>query len=188
VREVTEKAVNRPIRIIAGWWSIGLWSKGNYVYTLAGEVPFAKIQSYEQFLLAPFPGLFQLCPSLGWMRLLAHGVPFTDNEGIAFSPEVLLKKVRMLPGLHDTHFALSPQWVRLIEQVTTLYSFISFAFSDPDGMIIAKLLKERHGLFGKETCIEKWLDKPPLVQCSCCHKLGYTATSRSCPVPKGDIL
>jgi len=31
------------------------------------------------------------------------------------------------------------------------------------------------------------LDKLPLVQCSQCHKLGHTAASQTCPVPKGDI-
>jgi hypothetical protein len=49
---------------------------------LAGEVPFAKIQAYKHFLLAPFPGSTQLCPLLGWTRLLAHGVPFTENDMI----------------------------------------------------------------------------------------------------------
>ena len=31
------------------------------------------------------------------------------------------------------------------------------------------------------------LNKPPLVQCSRCHKLGHNATSQRCEVPKGDI-
>jgi hypothetical protein len=187
VRTAIERAVNQPIRITAGRWSIGPRSKGNYVYTLAGEVPFDKIQAYERFLLAPFPGSTQLCPSLGWTRLLAHGVPFTENGETIFGPEALLKETRSLPGLNSTHFALPPRWVRPVERISSPYSSITFAFSDPDGSITAKLLKGRHGLFGKEVRLEKWLDKPPLVQCSRCHKLGHTAASRSCLVPKGDI-
>jgi hypothetical protein len=82
---------------------------------LAGEVPFAKIQTYEKLLLAPFPGLSQLCPSLGWTRLLVHGVPVKDNQGLVFGPKTLLKEVRTLLGLHNIYFTLPPRWVRPIE-------------------------------------------------------------------------
>ena len=81
---------------------------------------------------------------------------------------------------------LPPRWVRLVERPKGHYSSISFTFSDPDGTISSKLLNGRHGLFGKEVCIERWLDKPLLVQCSCCHTLGHTASSHQCTVPKGD--
>ena len=32
-------------------------------------------QLYKRLLVAPFLGTTQLCPSLGWTRLLAHGIP-----------------------------------------------------------------------------------------------------------------
>jgi hypothetical protein len=111
----------------------------------------------------------------------------TENGETIFGLEALLKETCSLPGLNSTHFALPPRWVRPVEHISSPYSSITFAFSDPDGSITAKLLKGRHRLFGKEVHLEKWLDKPPLVQCSCCHKLGHTAASRSCLVPKGDI-
>ncbi len=108
VREAIEKVVSNPVRIIAGHWSSGPQSKGNYVYTLAGEIPFAKIQTYKHFFLAPFPGSLQLCPSLGWMKLPAHTVPLMKNQDAAFGPDALLKEVRMLPGLKDIFFAQAP--------------------------------------------------------------------------------
>ena len=84
------------------------------------------------------------------------------------------------------YFTLPPRWVRPVERLKGHYSFILFAFSDPDSTISSKLLNGRHGLFGKEVHIERWLDKPPLVQCSCCHTLGHTASSHWCMVPKED--
>ena len=91
VRTAVEKAVHRPICIIAGQWSVSSKSRGNFVYTLAREVPFTTIQSYESLLIAPFPGPSQLCPSLGWVRLLVHGVPTMDNS--IRGPDSLLKEV-----------------------------------------------------------------------------------------------
>ena len=91
VQAAVENVVHKPICIIAGQWSVSSKSKGNFIYTLAGEVPFAIIQTYERILVAPFPGTTQLCPSLGWTRLLAHGIP-TMAEDIR-GPEALLKEV-----------------------------------------------------------------------------------------------
>ena len=104
-----------------------------------------------------------------------------------FGPDALLKEVQTLLGLENIFFALVPNWVQPAERLQGLYSSISLAFSDPDGPTTAKLLNGKHGLFGKEVHIEKWLDKPPLVQCSRCHKLGHNTTSQRCKVPKGDI-
>ena len=56
VRTAVEKAVHRPIPIIVGQWSISSKSIGNFIYTLAGKVPLATIQSYERLLIAPFLG------------------------------------------------------------------------------------------------------------------------------------
>ena len=58
---------------------------------------------------------------------------------------------------------LPPRWVRPVERLKGHYSSILLAFSDPDGTISSKLLNGRHGLFGKEVHIKRWLDKPLLV-------------------------
>ena len=92
VRTAVKKAVHRPICIIAGQWSVSSKSRGNFIYTLAGEAPFTTIQSYESLLVAPFPGPLQLCPSLGWVRLLAHRVPTMDDS--VQGPDSLLKEVQ----------------------------------------------------------------------------------------------
>jgi hypothetical protein len=69
VREVTlkmAKAVAKPVPLKAGRWSIHPCSKGNFVYSFDGNVPFDLIETYEHILLAPFRGSGKLSPSMGW--------------------------------------------------------------------------------------------------------------------------
>jgi hypothetical protein len=191
VREVTlkmAKAVARPIPLKAGRWSIHPRSKGNFVYSFDGNVPFDLIATYEHILLSPFRGSGKLSPSMGWTRLLAHGVPvWDDNEWMNFGPEALLREVKAMPGLKKAHFAMPPRWLKPLDRITTDYSTITFAISDPDGTITSKLLTGRAALFGKEVVIQRWIDKPALVQCSHCHALGHIRSSRSCPLGRDSV-
>ncbi|KAI0277016.1 hypothetical protein BGY98DRAFT_1187474 [Russula aff. rugulosa BPL654] len=95
VREVRlnmAKAVAIPIPLKSGRWSINPHSKGNFVYSFDGCIPFDNIMPYEHILLGPFQGSGQLRPSLGWTRLLAHGVPTRDTDDCFFGPDELLKE------------------------------------------------------------------------------------------------
>jgi hypothetical protein len=190
VREVRlsmTKAVANPIPLKAGRWSVHPRSKGNFVYSFDGNIPFLLLLSYEKILLAPFHGSGQLCPSLGWTRFLVHGVPTTDNEGVIFDPEALLKEVRTLPGLRKTFFAMQPRWLKQIGQLNGPYSSVTFAISDPDGSAAQILFKGRTALFGKEVSVQKWIDKPALVQCARCHILGHNKTSKACQWGKDSV-
>jgi hypothetical protein len=191
VREVTlkmAKAVARPIPLKAGRWSFHPRSKGNFVYSFDGNVPFDLITTYEHILLSPFRGSGKLSPSMGWTRLLAHGVPVWDeNEWTNFGPEALLREVKAMPCLKKAHFAMPPRWLKPIDRITADYSTITFAISDPDGSITSKLLTERAALFGKEVTIQRWVDKPALVQCSHCHELGHIRSSRSCKLGRDSV-
>ena len=191
VREVRlniAKVVAKPIPLRAGRWSIGPHSKGNFVFSFDGCIPFNEIMSYERILLDPFQGSGQLRPSLGWTRLLVHGVPVRDNgNDVAFGPDALLSEVRMLPGLKSIHFAMEPRWLKPIGEINSTYSTITFAISDPDGAAASTLFKERTALFGKEVTLRKWIDKPALVQCSRCHALGHMKTSKACPLGRDSV-
>jgi hypothetical protein len=127
--------------------------------------------------LALFYGTGRLSPSMGWTRLLAHGVPVFDENWCATGPADLLKEVKAMPGLKKAHFAMPPRWLRPIDRIETDYSSITFAISDPDGSIISTLLNGRAALFGKEVVIQRWIDKPALVQCSHCHALGHISVA-----------
>ncbi len=125
---------------------------------------------------------------MGWTCLLAHGVPvWDDSEFKNFGPEALLKEVKVMPNLKKAHFAMAPRWLKPVDCIESMYSTITFAISDPDGTITNKLLSGRATLFRKEVAIQRWVDKPALVQCSHCHVLGHIRSSRSCPLGKDSV-
>jgi len=76
---------------------------------------------------------------------------------------------------------MPPRWLKPVEQLPPCYSTITFAISDPDGSHLSALLSGRPALFGKEVKVQKWIEKPALVQCSRCHALGHTKASKACP-------
>jgi hypothetical protein len=190
VREVKtniSRAVAKPLPIIAGRWSSGSRSRGNFVFTMKGQIDFATIQKFEHFLVAPFPGGGQLCPNQGWTKLIAHGVPVLDNDDSVFGPDDLLKEVRTMTGLHNAYFSSPPRWIKPIEKMSSSYSSLTFAYSDPDGAITKQILGNKQALFGKQVQIERWVDKPLLLQCGRCHTLGHAASSKACRLPPDSV-
>lgn len=187
VRANMARAVAKPLPIVAGRWSSGTRSKGNFVFTMRGQIDFAFVQTFEHFLTGPFPGGGQLCPNQGWTKLLAHGVPAMDNEGSVFGPDDLLQEVRTMQGLQSVYFSSPPRWIKPVWQIESSYTSLTFAFSDPDGSITKQLLKGKQALFGKQVQIEKWIDKPLLVQCGRCHTLGHAASSKACRLPPDSV-
>ena len=182
-----KNAVEKPILLRVGRWSINPRSKGNFIFSFDGNIPFNCILSYKHILLGPFQGDSQLYPSLGCTCLLIHKVPFTDNNNIPFSLKVLLKEVCTHPGLKRVHFAIAPCWLKPLEHINPPYTSIMFAFSDPDSTVTNTLLQGRVALFGKEVTIKKWINKPPLVQCLHCHVLGHSKSSKACPLSKSSV-
>ena len=186
VREVKAsiaRAVAKPLPIISGRWSSGTRSRGNFVFTMRGQIDFSTIQKFERFLTSPFPGGGQLCPNQGWTKLLAHGVPVMDNDDNVFGPDDLLRETWTLTGLRNAYFSSPPHWVKPVETMSSCYSSLTFAFSDPDGGITKQLMSSRQALFGKQVQIERWVDKPLLLQCSRCHALGHASSSKTCCLP-----
>jgi hypothetical protein len=180
-------AVAKALPIISGRWSLGARSKGNFVFTMRGQVEFAFIQTFEHFLTGPFPDGGQLCPNQGWTKLLAHGVPVIDNDDRVFGPGELLKEVRTMQGLGNVYFSPMPHWVKPVEKMASCHSSLTFAFSDLDSSITRQLLSGKQALFGKQVQIECWIDKPLLIQCGRCHTLGHAASSKACRLPPDSV-
>ena len=187
VRANMARAVAKPLPIVSGRWSLGARSRGNFVFTMRGQIEFAFVQTFEHFLTNLFPDGGQLCPNQGWTKLLAHGVLIMDNDDTIFGPDDLLQEVQTMEGLRSVYFSSSPHWIKPVEKLTSSYMSLTFAFSDPDGSVTKQLLKGKQALFGKQVQIERWIDKPLLVQCGCCHALGHIATSKSCHLPPDSV-
>ncbi len=92
-----------------------------------------------------------------------------------------------MSGLHNVYFSSAPHWVKPVDQMKSCYSSFAFAFSDPDGLITKQLFSNKQALFGKQVQIERWVDKPPLIQCGRCHTLGHAASSKSCRLPVDSV-
>ena len=126
---------------------------------------------------------------MGWTRFAIHGVPvWEDYDNYKFfRPDAILQETRSLPGLRKAVFAMQPRWLRPVADLTSDYSSITFAVSDPDGAITNTLLNGRAALFGKEVTVQKWIDKLALIQCSRCHALGHNKASRTCTLGKDSV-
>jgi hypothetical protein len=133
---------------------------------MRGQVDFATIQKFECFLIGPFLGGGQLCPNQGWTKLLVHGVLVLDNNNFIFGSDDLLMEVQSIPGLHNAYFSSPLHWVKPLERMGSCYFSLMFAFSDSDGTITKQILGNKQALFGKQVQIERWVDKPLLLQCS----------------------
>ena len=82
---------------------------------------------------------------------------------------------------------MAPRWLKPVGSINSPYSSITFAISNPDGSITSALMMGRAALFGKEVIIEKWIDKPPLIQCSKCHALSHMKSLKACPLDKDSV-
>ena len=82
---------------------------------------------------------------------------------------------------------MQPRWLKPVDTIQSNYSSITFALSDPDGAITSTLLDNRAALFGKEVTVQKWIDKPVLIQCSRCHALGHNKASKVCTLGKDSV-
>ena len=149
------KALTDPIPLHAGHWSIQALSKGNFMYSFNGHIPFDIISLYKHILLKPFHGLDQLCPSLGWTRLLAHRVPFINDVGNTFNADELQQEVCTLPGLGEVFFTMAPKWLKPVRTINSTYLSITFTISDPNGTTTNALMTGCTALFGKEVLIKK---------------------------------
>jgi hypothetical protein len=167
-----------PIPLLSGRWAT---HSHNYVYTFAGDIPFARITQIAHILLQPFPGGL-LAPCSGWSRVIFHGTPVSDPDSDAmYTKEQLMEELVRNPICSRLHFILPPSWVRHPDNIFSDTSSISFAFVDRDGEITKTMKKAHLAMFGKPVTFARWVSRPPLSQCGRCHKLGHIANRCSMP-------
>jgi hypothetical protein len=168
--------------LLSGRWAT---HSHNYVYTFAGDIPFARITQIAHILLQPFPGGI-LAPCSGWSRVIFHGTPVSDPDNDAmYTNERLMEEVVRNPICTKLQFILPPAWVRHPDNIVSDTSSISFAFVDRDGEITKTMKKAHLAMFGKPVTFAKWVSRPPLSQCGRCHKLGHI--SNRCSMPRDSI-
>ena len=168
--------------LLSGRWAT---HTHNYVYTFAGDIPFARITQVAHILLQPFPGGI-LAPCSGWSRVIFHGTPVSDPDSDAmYTNEQLMQELVRNPICSKLQFILPPSWVRHPENIVSDTSSISFAFVDRDGEITKTMKKAHLAMFGKPVTFAKWVSRPPLSQCGRCHKLGHIMNR--CSMPRDSV-
>ena len=168
--------------LLSGRWAT---HTHNYVYTFAGDIPFARITQVAHILLQPFPGGI-LAPCSGWSRVIFHGTPVSDPDCDAmYTDEQLMEELVRNPICSRLQFILPPSWIRHREHITGDTSSISFAFVDRDGETTKTMKKAHLAMFGKPITFAKWVSRPPLSQCGRCHKLGHIANR--CSMPRDSV-
>jgi hypothetical protein len=168
--------------LLSGRWAT---HTHNYVYTFAGDIPFARITQVAHILLQPFPGGI-LAPCSSWSRVIFHGTPVSDPDSDAmYTDEQLMQELVRNPICSRLQFILPPSWVRHREYITSDNSSISFAFVDRDGEITKTMKKAHLAMFGKPVTFAKWVSRPPLSQCGRCHKLGHIMNR--CSMPRDSV-
>lgn len=181
------KAVAKPISLKAGQWCIHPCSKGNFVFSFDGCIPFDAIQPYAWLLLALFFEIDQLCPSMGWTCFTVHEVPVWLEDCNIFGPHALLQETKLLLGLKKAVFAMESRWLRSVGSLNHAYLSITFVILDPDGLTTNILINSRSVLFSKDVTVWKWIDKPMLIQCFRCHTLGHNKAFKSCMLDKDSV-
>jgi hypothetical protein len=178
----TLRSAKSLLPLLSGRWAT---HTHNYVYTFAGDIPFARINQVAHILLQPFPGGI-LAPCSGWSRVIFHGTPVSDPDSDAmYTDDQLMEELVRNPICSRLQLILPPSWIRLREHITSDTSSISFAFVDRDGEITKTMKKAHLAMFGKPVTFAKWVSRPPLSQCGRCHKLGHIMNR--CSLPRDSV-
>ena len=181
VRSDIEKAVANPIRVIDGSWCRKAAQRGppeytgNFSFTLAGDVPFSVIATYERFFIKHLlKGV--LVPREKWVHAHIRGVPTRDVDGVIFPPPTLLSEVQSNDILGQAQLCQTPRWLLGPQRLDPLsHASVLIVFLDRDGKLAPAL--RRHGLrmFGTHCVVHITGDAPVFRQCGRCHKVGHTA-------------
>jgi hypothetical protein len=112
-----------------------------------------------------------------------NGVPVMDlDTNKPYLEQQLISEISHNPICSNLHFLLQPRWLCPTPSLTTHYSSFSFAFLDPDGSITQTMAQSHLAMFGKAVTLKKWQDRPPIIQCPRCHRLGHHGPH--CQLPK----
>jgi hypothetical protein len=172
------RVAKSPLILLSGRWS----SSANFMLTFIGTIPYVDILKESQILTQAFPRAL-LVPSTGLSKVTFNGVPTRDPDMTKFyTDQQLLSEVLHNPICTKLHFILQPCWLRPTQPSTGPLSSFSFTFLDPDGSITQAMARSHLAMFGKAITFKKWQVRPPILQCSHCHKLGHQGLH--CQLPK----
>ncbi|PCH43938.1 hypothetical protein WOLCODRAFT_153989 [Wolfiporia cocos MD-104 SS10] len=119
--------------------------------------------------------------NIPWARLVLQGVPChpypTAKHYNSEELENTLRHNRILSNVALTH---DIRWLHHEENMLDLlHANVVISFEDPTGKLASAVKSATIGMFGKCVTAVDYRDKPQLVQCRRCWKLGHASTPKS---------
>jgi hypothetical protein len=180
VRTAIAAQTKDPLHLLGGHWSVNCTTTGNFVYTIAGDVPPHIIMTFSKWLCAPFPKA-HLIPKTGWAWAQLHGVPVYNDTGVIWAPDDLFVEVRANPIFDNVTFCMPPRWQVPPERIMGDLSTVQVVFVDLKGEVAKQAATMGVYMFGRQVKYVPCGDWPSIVQCGCCHSLDHVTSN--CPLP-----
>ncbi len=185
-RSQIERISQNNITLLHGRWSINP-SSHNFVYTIAGDVPYHTIYSFRNALIGPLlKG--DLVPNKGWTFAQLRNVITSDADGVIFSPDTLLSELRRNAAFSDVIFCTAPHWQASPANVANHpTSTVTMAYVDESGTHTEAAKRGGIYMFNAQVRFVPTGDHPSITQCGRCHEIGHQTDSPACPLPKNAV-
>ncbi len=185
-RSQVERIAKNSITILHGRWSINPKSH-NFVYTIAGNVPYTNIYPFRNALIGPLL-TGDLVPNQGWTYAQLRNVPTSDADGVVFPPDVLLSEVRRNAAFSNVIFCTTPHWQAHPSNVANYpTSTVTMAFVDESGVHMEAAKSGGIYMFNAQVRFVPTGDHPSITQCGRCHEIGHHTDTPACPLPKNAV-
>ncbi|KAH9172265.1 hypothetical protein EDB89DRAFT_2069911 [Lactarius sanguifluus] len=183
-RGEVDRLFGGKVAILSGHWSTNKDKRiHNFVYIFKGRVPFADIYPLRDVLTKPLL-TGHLVPNDGWTHAQLRDVVTSLDDGVLFTNQTLTQELRRNPALESAIFCFDPHWQGNIHAVSqTPRGTVKIAYVDETGSLTASIQRDGLFMFNERVRFVLTGDRPTILLCGHCHRIGHKAGSTACPLP-----
>ncbi|KAI9431790.1 hypothetical protein H4582DRAFT_1217372 [Lactarius indigo] len=186
-RSEIERLTSTPIVLLDGRWSTNA-SSHNFVYRIAGSIPFRTIHTFRNALVGPLKQ-GNLIPNDGWTYAQIRKTPTTSDEGVVYDSDELTAELRRNPAFKDAILCIDPFWQGNPQNIgRNSHGTVKLAYVDEDGQIALQVKRDGIFMFNESTNFVITGDNPTIQMCGRCHKIGHATDSPACQVPRNSVI
>ncbi|KAI9433721.1 hypothetical protein H4582DRAFT_2101369 [Lactarius indigo] len=186
-RSEIERLTSTPIVLLDGRWSTNA-SSHNFVYRIAGAIPFRTIYAFRNALVGPLKR-GNLIPNDGWTYAQIRKTPTTSAEGVVYDSDELTDELRRNTAFKDAILCIDPFWQGNPQNIgRNPHGTVKLAYVDEDGQIALQVKRDGIFMFNEPVNFVITGDNPTIQMCGRCHKIGHTTDSAACQVPRNSIV
>jgi hypothetical protein len=171
---LTSKAAE--IKVLSGRWSTQEIRK-NFIFKLEGKPDLDTIAKYNDILFRPFGPNCRAAPTEGYRQVLLGWVPVVrDADNCPVSSTVLRQELMKSHVCAGRRIFSEPRWLGGNDRLAGKHhASVVFSFYDPDGEGFELMKRSPPHLFGRATTVRAFENRPTLLQCGRCLRLGHTS-------------